>query len=33
MTSAVIDLVAVEAFFLVTFAGIISFSMWHKAPY
>ena len=33
MTYAVIDLVAVEAVFLVTFAGIISFSMWHKAPY
>ena len=30
MTSAIIDLLAVEAVFLTAFTGIISASMWHK---
>ena len=31
MTSAIIDLLVVEAVFLTAFIGIISTSMWHKA--
>ena len=31
MTSAIIDLLVVEAVFLTAFTGIISTSMWHKA--
>jgi hypothetical protein len=30
MTSAIIDLLAVEAVFLTAFTGIISASMWHR---
>ena len=33
MTSAIIDLLAVEAVFLTAFTGIISASMWHKGSY
>jgi hypothetical protein len=33
MTSAVIDLLAVEAAFLAAFVGIIGASIWHKDTY
>ena len=33
MTSAVINLLAVEAAFLAAFVGIISASIWHKDTY
>ena len=33
MASTIIDLLAIEAVFLATFAGIITASAWHKGVY